>query len=134
MKHYDRVWAEVDLDAIAANIENIKKCIKPETKIIAVIKTDGYGHGALPIARILEPDDAVWGYAVATVEEAYALREKGIKKPLLILGYNVDLCIEHYCLARLFLFSKPHHHKKMYKLPFSLWEDCEELSGVFPYQ
>lgn len=94
MKHYDRVWAEVDLDAIAANIENIKKCIKPETKIIAVIKTDGYGHGALPIARILEPDDAVWGYAVATVEEAYALREKGIKKPLLILGYTFPYSYE----------------------------------------
>ena len=78
MKHYDRVWAEVDLDAIGTNIESIKKSIKPETKIIAVIKTDGYGHGAIPIARILEQDDAVWGYAVATAEEAHALREKGI--------------------------------------------------------
>lgn len=94
MKHYDRVWAEVDLDAITANIENIKKCIKPETKIIAVLKTDGYGHGDLPIARILEPDDAVWGYAVATVEEAYTLREKGIKKPLLILGYTFPYSYE----------------------------------------
>lgn len=94
MKHYDRVWAEVDLDAIATNIENIKKNIKPETKIIAVIKTDGYGHGAIPIARILEQDDAVWGYAVATVEEAHELREKGIKKPMLILGYTFPYSYE----------------------------------------
>lgn len=94
MKHYDRVWAEVDLDAISANIENIKKNIKSTTKIIAVIKTDGYGHGAIPIARILEPDDAVWGYAVATVEEAHALREKGMKKPVLILGYTFPYSYE----------------------------------------
>lgn len=94
MKHYDRVWAEVDLDAIAANIESIKKNIKAETKIIAVIKTDGYGHGAIPIARVLEPDDAVWGYAAATVEEAHALREKGIKKPILILGYTFPYSYE----------------------------------------
>lgn len=94
MKHYDRVWAEVDLDAISANIESIKKNIKAETKIIAVIKTDGYGHGAIPIARVLEPDDAVWGYAAATVEEAHALREKGIKKPILILGYTFPYSYE----------------------------------------
>ena len=88
MKHYDRVWAEVDLDAIAVNIEEIKKKIKPETKIIPVIKTDGYGHGAFPIAKMLETDEKIWGYAVATAEEAHALREKGIQKPLLILGYT----------------------------------------------
>lgn len=94
MKHYDRVWAEVDLDAIAKNIETIKKMIKPETKIIPVIKTDGYGHGAHPIARMLETDDKVWGYAVATAEEAHALRGKGIKKPLLILGYTFPYSYE----------------------------------------
>lgn len=94
MKHYDRVWAEVDLDAITENIETIKKKIKSGTKIIPVIKTDGYGHGAIPIARVLEADQAVWGYGVATVEEAHALREKGIKKPLLILGYTFPYSYE----------------------------------------
>ncbi len=94
MKHYDRVWAEVDLDAITENIETIKKKINPETKIIPVIKTDGYGHGALPIARVLEADETVWGYGVATVEEAHSLREKGIKKPLLILGYTFPYSYE----------------------------------------
>lgn len=94
MKHYDRVWAEVDLDAITENIETIKKKIRPETKIIPVVKTDGYGHGAIPIARALEADPAIWGYGVATAEEAHALREKGIKKPLLILGYTFPYSYE----------------------------------------
>ena len=54
MIHYDRVWAEIDLDAISYNIEQIKSKIKKETQIICVIKTDGYGHGAVPIAKMLE--------------------------------------------------------------------------------
>ena len=93
-KHYDRAWAEVDLDAVLFNIENIKKDISDHTKIIAVIKTDGYGHGAEHIARILENEDRVWGYAVATAEEAYALRDSKIRKPILILGYTFPYSYE----------------------------------------
>ena len=88
MEHYDRVWAKIDLDAITFNIESIKKKIQKNTKIIAVIKADGYGHGAIPIAQMLESDDRIWGYAVATAEEAITLREQGIKKPILILAYT----------------------------------------------
>lgn len=88
MKHYDRAWAEIDLDALKFNIESIKKNIDKKTKIIAVIKTDGYGHGASPIARVLEREERVWGYAAATAEEAFSLREDGISKPILILGYT----------------------------------------------
>ena len=80
MIHCDRVWAEVDLDAILSNIENIKKNIKKDTKIIAVIKTDGYGHGAVMIARVLESDEQIWGYAVATAEEAFTLGLKLAKE------------------------------------------------------
>lgn len=94
MKNFDRVWAEIDLDSIEYNISAIKKCIKEGTKIIAVIKTDGYGHGAVPIARRLEIDDQVWGYAVATAEEAEALRQNDIKKPILILGYTFPYSYE----------------------------------------
>lgn len=94
MKHYDRAWAEVNLDAILFNIESIKKNISEHTKIIAVIKTDGYGHGAEHIARILENDDKVWGYAVATAEEAFALRDSNIRKPILILGYTFPYSYE----------------------------------------
>lgn len=94
MKHYDRAWAEIDLDAITHNMEQIKKCIKKDTKVICVIKTDGYGHGALPIAKRFEGDEQVWGYAVATSEEALTLRENGIKKEILILGYTFPYSYE----------------------------------------
>lgn len=88
MKQYNRVWAEIDLSAIAFNIESIKKNIKENTQIVAVIKADGYGHGAIPIAKMLEDDSRIWGYAVATATEAMELRNSGIKKPILILSYT----------------------------------------------
>ncbi|MBQ2451801.1 MAG: alanine racemase [Lachnospiraceae bacterium] len=94
MKHYDRVWAEVDLDAVTENIATIKKKIKPDTKMIPVIKTDGYGHGAIPIAKAVESEESIWGFCVATAEEAHVLREKGVKKPLLILGYTFPYSYE----------------------------------------
>jgi len=88
MKKYGRVWAEIDLDAIAENYQAMRDHICEETKMIAVVKTDGYGHGAVPVSKLLEPLDYVWGFAVATAEEAYELRESGIIKPILILGYT----------------------------------------------
>lgn len=94
MKHYERVWAEISIDAIQQNIESIKSRISENTQIICVIKTDGYGHGALPIARFTQSDPKIWGYAVATAEEAFNLRENGIKKPILILGYTFPYSYE----------------------------------------
>lgn len=87
MERCERIRAEVDLGAIAFNIESIKKNISKNTKIIAVIKADGYGHGALRIARMLEGESRVWGYAVAASSEALELKGGGIKKPVFILGY-----------------------------------------------
>lgn len=88
MTNYPRVHADIDLDAIRHNMEEMYRLIDPHTKLMAVIKTDGYGHGAIPIARELETLDYVYGYAVAAEEEALALREDDIKKPILILGYT----------------------------------------------
>ncbi|MBD5543180.1 MAG: alanine racemase [Lachnospiraceae bacterium] len=87
MKQYDRVCAYVDLDAIRHNLESMRKNLKADTKIMGVIKTDGYGHGAVAIARETEPLEFMSGYAVATPEEAFQLRKAGIKKSILILGY-----------------------------------------------
>lgn len=64
----------------------MKKNIKEGTKIIAVIKADAYGHGAVPIARMLEKFDYIWGFAAATAQEALQLRRAGITRPILILG------------------------------------------------
>ena len=85
-----RVYAKVDLDALLWNVEQIKSRLKENTKIVAVIKADGYGHGCLPIALTLEEVPYVWGFAIATAEEALELRNAGIKKPILILGYSFE--------------------------------------------
>ena len=93
MEKNSRVCAHIDLDAVIYNAESIHQNIAPDTKIMAVIKTDGYGHGAVEIARELERLDYIYGYGVATVEEGIILRKKGIQKPILILGYVFR---EHY--------------------------------------
>ena len=86
MKTYSRVYARIDLDAIAYNMEQMCLNIKDGTKIMAVIKADGYGHGSVQIAEMLEGKDYIWGFAVATLDEAVVLRAEGIKKPVLVLG------------------------------------------------
>lgn len=91
---YQRVYAEVNLDAITSNLEHMKANIAPEAAIMAVIKTDGYGHGAVPIARELEGIHYLCGYAVATAEEALILRRAGIQKPILVLGYTFPYSYE----------------------------------------
>ena len=86
MKRYDRVKAVVSLDAIARNFEEMRKNIAEDTKIMAVIKADGYGHGAQAIAMMIHDYPYIWGFAVATPEEAIELRNSGVTKPVLILG------------------------------------------------
>lgn len=87
IKKHDRVYASIDLDAVEENFENMKNNLTPGTKMIAVVKADAYGHGAVPIARIMQEKSYIWGFATATTEEAAELRENGIQKPILILGY-----------------------------------------------
>lgn len=86
LKTYSRVYASIDLDAIAYNMEQMKQNLNAGTKIMAVIKADGYGHGAVQIAKMLEEVEYVWGFAVATLDEAVVLRTEEIKKPILVLG------------------------------------------------
>lgn len=86
MTEHNRVCAEIDLDAIAYNMEQMKKRIGDHARLIAVVKADGYGHGAVPVAKMFEACSYVWGYAVACLEEATKLREHGIRKPILVLG------------------------------------------------
>ena len=88
MKLHERICAYISLDAILGNLEQMKQNLSGDAKIIAVVKTDGYGHGSIPIARWLEEIPYVFGYATATAEESFALRRAGIKKPVLCLGYT----------------------------------------------
>ena len=86
MKKFERVKAVVSLDAIAHNFEEMKKNIADGTRIVAVVKADGYGHGAEAISRLIEDYEYIWGFATATAEEAIQLKDAGIEKPVLILG------------------------------------------------
>ena len=85
MKEYYRINAEINLDNICDNIKNARKIIHKDTKIMGIIKADGYGHGAVPIAKVL--NSFVDAYGISIVEEGIELREEGITKPILILGY-----------------------------------------------
>ena len=88
LEQYSRVYAKVNLDAIQQNVENMYNALPRGTKILAVVKTDGYGFGAVPISRMLMKNPYVWGFATATAEEAFELREAGVSKPILVLGYT----------------------------------------------
>ena len=93
MNAYSRINAAIDLSAVEYNFEQMHQNLQPGTKMLAVIKADGYGHGSVPIAKLLEEKDYIWGYAVATAEEGFHLRKYGIKKPILLLGFAFP---EHY--------------------------------------
>ena len=85
MSGYLRCYAEVSLKAIGHNIAQVKKRLRPGVKLLAVIKADAYGHGAVRVGKYLE--DQVDYFAVATAEEAMELREQGIRLHVLVLGY-----------------------------------------------
>ena len=93
MNSYSRTYVTVDLDAIAYNFESMRKNIREGTQMIAVIKADAYGHGAVTVGRFLETFPYIWGFATATAEEALELRDAGIQKPILVLGYVFE---DHY--------------------------------------
>ena len=81
------VWAEVDLDAIAANIAGLRQRIGDSPELLAVVKANGYGHGAVPVARTaLEAGAQRLG--VACLDEAVQLRRTGINAPMVILGHT----------------------------------------------
>jgi len=77
-------WAEVDLDALAANLAAVKRRVG-QVPILAVVKADAYGHGAATVARRLEHEGIEW-LGVALPEEGVALRESGVRAPILVLG------------------------------------------------
>ena len=97
MNYTRRTWATVDTNAIKNNIDKIRDFVGNKTRIMSVIKADGYGHGAVAAARVLaEKSDY---FAVSNIDEAMQLRSENIEKPILILGYtppnSMNLLAEH---------------------------------------
>jgi len=80
-----RTWAEIDLDALAANVRALRAVVDQGVQFMAVVKADGYGHGAVQVARAALAAGAEW-LGVATVEEGLQLRRARITAPLLVLG------------------------------------------------
>lgn len=91
-------WAEIDLEALAANFQLIKQKVGPDVQVMAVVKANAYGHGAVSCARRLAAEGADW-FAVALPEEGIELREAGISQPILCLGGlwegQAAACIQH---------------------------------------
>lgn len=101
---YYRVYAEINLDAIVKNVDNLMALTKENTGALAVVKADGYGHGDVAVAKAVA--QKVTGYAVATLDEAVNLRENGVKKPILVLGYvdpyEFDILVSYEITATVF--------------------------------
>lgn len=85
LTHRQRAWIEIDLYNLAHNIQNIKSILSPNTELMAVVKADGYGHGAVKVAQTAVQNGATW-LAVATLTEGIELRQAGIEASILILG------------------------------------------------
>ncbi len=85
MEKYYRSFLNVNLAAVKHNLEECKKRVG-DSKLMVVVKTDAYGHGAVPVSRYVEDD--VDYFAVACLSEATELRQGGVRKPILILGYT----------------------------------------------
>ena len=86
MEEYRRIQADINLDAIRHNIKTVQALNPADRKTLLVIKADAYGHGSVTLAK--EMDDLADYFAVATMDEAVELRNAGIVKPILILGYT----------------------------------------------
>lgn len=85
-----RVWKEIKLDAVKNNVKNIRGLLKDGVRLLAVIKADAYGHGAVEVAQSLLFDGGADYFGVATYGEAEQLRRAGINTPVLILGAVFD--------------------------------------------
>ncbi|HZK60831.1 MAG TPA: alanine racemase, partial [Anaerovoracaceae bacterium] len=85
-------WAEINLTNAAFNIRNIKAKLGPNVEIMGIIKADGYGHGAIPMANVLK-DNGVKSFGIATLSEAITLRGAGITEEIVMLGLTPSMYI-----------------------------------------
>ena len=91
-------WTEIDLGKLRRNLQLVRRDLPKNVQLLAVVKDEAYGHGALDVARVALEEGA-WGLGLSTLEEAMALRDSGITVPLLLLGERQETelpwCVEH---------------------------------------
>ena len=91
-------WTEIDLGKLRRNLQLIRADLPRDVKLLAVVKDEAYGHGALDVAKIALAEGA-WGLGLSTLEEAMYLRDGGITKPLILLGERqlaeLEWCVAH---------------------------------------
>ena len=108
-----RIYAEINLDAICRNVNETKKKVGSHVDVLAIIKADAYGHGALRVARALSEID-INNFGVATAEEAIQLRKHGVDANILLLDYAFEESytelIENNIISTVFEFN---HAKKL---------------------
>ncbi len=90
-------WAEIDLGKLRRNLQLIRGDLPKNVQLMAVVKDEAYGHGALDVARIAVEEGA-WGFGLSTLEEAMTLRDAGVTAPLLLLGERQEAELE-WCVA-----------------------------------
>ena len=106
-------WMEIDLGRLRRNLQLIRRDLPRNVQLMAVVKDEAYGHGALDVARIALEEGA-WGFGLSTLEEAAALRDAGITAPLLLLGERQEAelpwCVEHDLTV---CVNEPHTVRKL---------------------
>ncbi len=109
-------WTEIDLGKLRRNLQLIRGDLPPAVRLMAIVKDEAYGHGALDVARVAQEEGA-WGFGLSTLEEAVHLREGGITAPLLLLGERqaseLDWCVAHDLTV---CVNEPHAVRQLAKL------------------
>jgi alanine racemase len=109
-------WTEIDLGKLRRNLQRVRGDLPKHVRLMAVVKDEAYGHGALDVARIAVEEGA-WGFALSTLEEAMALRDGGIVAPLLLLGERreseLEWCVGHDLTVCL---NEPHNVRALAKV------------------
>ncbi len=109
-------WTEIDLGKLRRNLQLIRGDLPKRVRLMAVVKDEAYGHGALDVARVAIEEGA-WGFGLSTLEEAMHLREGGITAPLLLLGERQEAELE-WCVAHdlTVCVNEPHAVRKLAKI------------------
>ncbi|GGE34396.1 alanine racemase 1 [Pullulanibacillus camelliae] len=134
MEFYRETWVEVNLNAIGLNTKQLKAHIPDETQIMAIVKADAYGHGAYPVAFEALSSGATW-LGVALLDEALSLRQKGIKAPILVLGWtrpaDIAIAAEHNISLTVFQAEWIKQAREQYQsqMPVFLHIKCDTGMG-----